>query len=346
MSGISRVLRSATLFGYAELAQSLGLEPDPLLRHEGLSREMLNEPDHPIDLGAACRVLEASALASGVEDFGLRLAASRKLANLGAVGVVMREEATGLAALYTLTRYLQLVNPALITQVEVQDETVLVREDVWADLALPMRQPLEMAVGVMHGILRELLGAKWVARRVCFTHRAPRDSSFHKRYFACPMDFNADFNGVVCRRSELEAVLPGRNAERVRQTHISLDRALAQTQQRLSESVRQLIAVLLPQGRCSAAQVAAMLGVDRRTVHRQLAFEAENFSGLLQNVRLEFAQRQLRDSDRSATDVAGLLGFGSASAFAHWFAQHHGCSVTLWRKQLLSRRAVNPSLNP
>ena len=332
MAGISRLIRSATLYGYAELAQSLGLVPSAMLRQVALSREMLDEPEQLIALHAACQLLEASALASGHEDFGLRLAARRRLAHLGAVSIVVREEPTGMAALQTLTRYLQLVNPSLFTSIEVAQEVVVVREELLCDAAVPIRQSMEMAVGVMYGILRDILGKGWRCRGVYFTHRAPYTKGLHQSFFDCPLAFNAHFNGIVCAKADLLALLPDRDTERAAWGQHSLDRALAQTRSSTADLVKQMVVALLPQGRCHAGVVAQQLGVDRRTVHRHLAREGLGFSQLVHTVRSDLVVRQLRDSDRSVAEIGYLLGFGSSSAFAHWFRKSQGISVNQWKK--------------
>ncbi len=332
MLGISRLVRSATLYGVAELLHDLGHDARPLLRQQGLRLADLQQPDHPIPVDAACQLLEASALATGHSDFGLLLASRRRLANLGSVSVVLREEPTGLQALHSLCRYLQLVNPCLNTQWQEAGEVVVIEEQLLTDTAVPQRQAVEMAVGVMHGILRELLGSPWRAQRICFTHRAATDSSFAKRLFACPIDYNAAFNGIVCARAPLEAQLPGRDAALARFTQRALERSLVQAPQSSSHTVRQLVMALLAQGRCSATQVASTLRMDRRSLSRHLQREGESFGSILQAVRKELVMRQLQDSDRSISDIAHLLGFGSLSAFAHWYRSEYGCSVSQWRQ--------------
>ena len=332
MSGISRLIRSATLHGYNELAQSLGLEPSVMLRQVALSREMLEEPDQLIPLHAACQLLEASAEKSGHEDFGLQLAARRRLAHLGVVSTVVREEPTGMAALQTLTRYLQLVNPSLFTSIEIAKDVVVVREELLSDTAVPIRQSMEMAVGVMHGILRDILGKEWRCRGVYFAHRAPHKKGLHQAIFDCPIAFNAHFNGLVCSTSDLLALLPDRDTGRVAWAQLSLERALAQNRTDTSVLVKQMVMALLPQGRCNADIVAQQLGVDRRTVHRQLVHEGLSFSKLVQTVRNDLVVRQLQGSDRSVAEIGYLLGFGSSSAFAHWFRKTQGKSVQQWKK--------------
>ena len=81
-----------------------------------------------------------------------------------------------------------------------------------------------------------------------------------------------------------------------------------------------------------AEQVAQHLAMDRRTLHRHLQAEGETFSSLMQSVRSEFALRQITDSDHAMAELAELLGFSGASAFAFWFRRRFGCTVSVWRK--------------
>ncbi len=332
MLGISRLVRSATLYGVVELLADLGHDASPLLRRYGLRMSDLLQPDHPIPVDAACQFLETAATHTGHTDFGLRLASRRRLANLGSVSVVLREEPTGLQALHSLCRYLQLVNPCLNTSWQEMGEVVVIEEQLLTDEHVPQRQAVEMAVGVMHGILRELLGASWRAQRICFTHRAPPDNSFAKRLFACPLEYNGTFNGIVCARGPLAVQLPGRDAALARFTQRTLERSLAHTPQSSQQTVRQLVTALLAQGRCTATQVASILAMDRRSLARHLQREGETFSSILRAVRKELVMRQLQDSDRSISDIAHLLGFGSLSAFAHWYRSEYGCSISQWRQ--------------
>ena len=112
-----------------------------------------------------------------------------------------------------------------------------------------------------------------------------------------------------------------------------LDGALSRQAPKTHDTVRQLIVALLPGGRCTTQQVAQHLRVDKRTLHRHLAAEGSRFSEVLQAVRLQLVIRLVRDSDLALFEVAALLGFGSASAFAYWFHRSHGCSVSIWRKK-------------
>ncbi len=325
------VIRSASLSGYVELARSLGLNPQAMMRKTGLSPRCLDDPETPISVIAVRQLLEASAQAAGVDDFGLQLARGRRLSNLGPISVVLREEPTARQALDTLVRYLRLLNASLLTLVEDHADIVIIREEFLIDGAGSIRQSIELAVGVMHRILVELLGPAWKPRRVCFAHRPPRDLASHRALFGIAPEFNSSFNGIVCASKDLTARLPTHDSGMSPYARRFLDQAMSTAHGNTIDSARQLIAALLPGGRCTADQVAQHLGVNRRTLHRHLQAQGETFSSLISSIRSEFAVRQIRDSDRSLGELAELLGFSGPSPFAFWFRQKFGCTVSKWR---------------
>jgi AraC-like DNA-binding protein len=122
-----------------------------------------------------------------------------------------------------------------------------------------------------------------------------------------------------------------------------LDQALLSLDESATHTVQQVVAAMLPGGRCTSDQVAKHLGVDRRTLHRRLSAEGTNFLALLQSVRSELASRQILDSDRSLTELADLLSFSSSSAFAFWFRKHFGMTVSRWKKVSQSTAKAFPS---
>ena len=86
--------------------------------------------------------------------------------------------------------------------------------------------------------------------------------------------------------------------------------------------VRELIVQLLGTGTCTIDRVAQHLGVDRRTIHRRLAHEGQSFSGLVEAVRRELAERYISDPHRSLAEISLLLGFSAPTGFSRWYRQH------------------------
>jgi AraC-like DNA-binding protein len=57
----------------------------------------------------------------------------------------------------------------------------------------------------------------------------------------------------------------------------------------------------------------------------------ETFSSIVDTVRIDLAQRYVKDRGRSLSDVAHLLGFSCSSAFSRWFRGKFGRSPLSWR---------------
>jgi AraC-like DNA-binding protein len=337
---MSLLVRAASLTNYREVARAGGLDPDRMLVDAGLSPSVLSEPDLMIPVERLGRLLQASATLSGNESFGLCMAESRLLSNLGAVGMLIRDQANLRDSLDVLMRYQVLLNGSLSLMVEESAGVVLIREEVKAGSAhQPTRQRIELAIGVMLRLMRQFLGARWQPQRVCFQHPAPRDLSVHHRLFGRCVEFNADFNCIVCAKTDLDVRNPLADPAMARYAQQLLDASAKPQRPTMLEDVRRTILLLLPSGRCTIEQVAEHLGMACRTVQRGLADQGQSFSAMVNDIRMELARRHVLESDRPLTEVAMLLGFSAPSALSRWYHAQFGCSA---KKTRASRALGQP----
>ncbi|KWR81818.1 AraC family transcriptional regulator [Cupriavidus sp. IDO] len=324
---MSLLVRAAALTNYSEVARAAGLDPVRMLFDAGLSPSVLREPDLMIPVERYGRLLQASAIMSGNESFGLCMAESRLLSNLGAVGMLIRDQATLRDSLGMLIRYQSVINGAVSLAVEECGGLVIIRQVVMAGKAhQPTRQRVELALGVMVRLIRQLLKPDWQPQRVCFEHSAPRDLGTHQRFFGPHVEFDCDFNGIICAKADLDARNPWADPAMVRYAQQLIDKSAMSQQATMLEDVRRTILLLLPSGRCSIEQVAEHLGVVCRTVQRRLAEQGQSFSSIVSEIRTELATRHVIESDRPLTEVATLLGFSALSGFSRWYHVQFGCS--------------------
>lgn len=326
-------IRSACLTSFPEIARSVGLDPLRLLDAVGIDRRCLDDPEIKLSAAALGRLLEASARAARIEDFGLRLAETRTLSILGPVGLLVGEEPTVRAALQSLLRYIPLHNESLYLRLEERDGMAIASVEIRARRPVPIRQGTELTVGVFYRILRQLVGPHW-RPLVCFAHDAPRRRDVHRRLFAGRVEFDHDFNGIVCSPRDLDRSIPASNPVLARHARHHLDSLLARPNASIAGKVRELVWLQLSTGRCHAGLVASQLGVDRRTLHRKLAGENLTFLDVLEAVRTEIVTRALPSRERPLSVLADMLGFSSLSAFSRWFHTRFGASPTVWRHQM------------
>ncbi|MFY9960917.1 AraC family transcriptional regulator [Pseudomonas sp.] len=335
------LVRSACLTHYTDIVRALNVEPMRQLRLVGLDPRCLLQSDLRISIEAVARLLDNSAREAGVDDFGLRMAERRTVSNLGPLALLWREP-TLRAALKALQEFICLHNQGLVLQIEEGEGVAVLRLELVTVSHLPVRQSMELAVAVAHRMLKTLLGNHWHPSAVCFRHSAALDASRHQRVFGTAVQFNCLLDGIVCRSSDLDRSLPSADPEMARYVHQYLHSIQEDARAALVEQVYQMIWMLLPTGRCSVEQVAAHLGRDRRTLHRQLTREGETFSSLLDQVRRALATRYLANPHHSLSEIAGVLGFSELSAFSRWFSRLFDCSPSSWRARPFPLAAGKP----
>jgi len=330
---MSALVRAAVLTNFPDLARSFGLDPLRLMSEAGLQPQVLDEPDLRIPIERAVDLLERTAALSGCESFGLRMAETRLLSNLGPMGLMIRDQPTLRDSLAVLLRYYHALNGGVALVIEEQAGVVVFQTDVVTGQPVSVRQGVELAVGVMLRLMRQFLGPDWRPRRVCFTHEAPKDISTHLRLFGSCVEFRHDFNGIVCGRQDLDAANPNADPAMVRYAQQLLDASLREqvSEPGVLDDVRRAALLLLPSGRCAIEQVADQLGLACRTVQRRLSEQGTSFSALVNDLRVELAERHVQGSTRPLTEVAALLGFSAPSGFSRWYAGQFGRSPTVAR---------------
>lgn len=334
------LIRSASLSDFVPVAQALGLEPLRLVREVGLDAACLGNPDIKISIRTLDQLLERAASLSGHDDFGLRLAEKRTLSNLGPVGLMLREEPDLRRFLTSAMRYLYLHNEAISVQTVTEEPVVSVRIQFVVDGGPLGRQSVELATGVLYRSLKAIMGTDWTPWGVCFAHAPPRSFEVHHRLFGQGVSFLQDFDGVMIRSADLDRPAPTADPVMARYARQYLDSLIGDGQGALEGKVRQLVSVLLPAGRCNIDNVAKYLGVDRRTIHRQLLKAGTSFSDLVIAIRKDLVVRYLVQSPRSMTETTGLLGFSGQSGFSRWFREQYGCTAQQWQREQRAAAAI------
>lgn len=339
---MSQLGRSAGLTGFLDLARQVGLDACRLAQSVGLPPEALTDPDLQVSVEAMGRMYELAAEQADVDDFALQVAETRRLSNLGSIGLVIREQPTVRKAIETYARYQWLQNEAYALTLREFDDQGLLRID---GPARRRRQAMELVVATTVRVLKAVLGDGWRPQEVWFAHPAPRRVETHRRVLGVTPLFGQDCDAILVTRADLDTEIPSADPAIIRQIARHLERMTEGRRVLVSDRVRELVIALLPDSGCSVERVAQHLGMDRRTLHRRLAAEGATYSDLLDQTRREMAISLLTGSDRPMQSVADLLGFSSLSAFAHWFRRSFDQSATTYRAAKGGVRAT-PTTEP
>ena len=324
-------LRAATLMRFADLVQRRGVAPGPLLAQVGLNEAMLSHPDNRVPAQAAAELLELAAEVTQDPLLGLHLAAERQLSDIGALSLLVQHQPTLRQAIMAVLQYQHLSTYSVLIRIE--DMGPLAIFHLTMAVRGPARQANELMLAASCRWFTEVLGDAWTPLQVCFTHEAPPHPGLHRALLGCPVQFDADFNGIVCRADDLDRVNPQADASMARYAQQLMDSLPAATSGSLLQEARKSIYMLLPSGRANGDQVAQSLGMSPRTLQRRLQAAGTSYQYLLDEVRRDLAARYTVQSPRALGDISAQLGFRNHSAFSRWFLSQFGVSPQAWRER-------------
>jgi|SRR5438093_3220893 len=334
MSGTVRAEAPGRLL---ELVRALGGSPERVLAAAGVTAADFADPDRPIEVQIALRLIDAAAHEVGDDRFGLH---AGSLMDYGALGVLMYavlNAPTVGTALRNFERYARshFRGPRIRLETDGDEARLELMLDV-AD-SVPRRQHAEASAVVGLRIMRRLIGRDWRPRRVLFGHDSPRDVSEHERIFGAPLRFRQGVHvGLVFDARDLERPVPDADRRLLPIIERHLDELLAKPDPRdawLGE-VRSAIASSICDGRLGIQAVARRLGQSVRTLQRRLGEQGIVFRTLVEDVRRELALRYLADRRTRLTDVAFLVGYSELSAFGRAFHRWTGSTPLAMRRRL------------
>ena len=154
-----RLIRSAVLNNFVEVARSVGLDPYRMITEFHLPAACLTDSEIKISTGKVGRLFQAAAERSGKIDFGLRLADRRTLSNLGALALLVREQPTIRKALEVLVGYMFLHSESLVIRLQEQNGLVVLSLAIEVDRPVPIRQSIELGIGFLHRSFQQLFRA-------------------------------------------------------------------------------------------------------------------------------------------------------------------------------------------
>lgn len=321
---MTSAIRSAALSDYAGVARSLGLDPLGMVLATKLPAASLTERDLMLPTDRVCALLEESARRSGCATFGLALAQHRRLSHLGELGLLLRDLPTVRDVMQATSEFVRFHNESLVYALEQKQDLTHILMENWVAGGKPTRQFSEFVQGSAFRIFLSQFGDARDKLRVCFRHGAPAEMFQYQQFFGHTPVFDHDFNGFICPVSLLDQRNPSADAEfSLYARNLVVARANSAVARRADEVLR-VIMQLLPTGRCDAEHIAECLGVDRRTVHRQLLREGKTVSGLVEEVRTELCARYVLESTMPISDLAPMLGFHSTSALVNWYRRRYG----------------------
>lgn len=319
-----------------KIVEHYGRDPQALFEGCGIDRASIGDPDLRLPCERVEQLWERAARLVDDPDFGLQAARLLHPSHLGALGYAWLASPTLRAALERLCRYLKMLTEA--REIRVSDAGGRVAIETRLEPAargLPERA--DIAMTVLMTMCRWNCGPDLRPLAVRFRHPRPSDASGFDALFGVAVVFGADRNEIVLATGDVDRPLPSGNPHLARINDAYLVDYLERLERGdLTSLVKRAIAERLSGGAVRIVTVAEALNLSVRTLQRRLESSGTSFGDLIDETRREMAERGLRDSGTTLTEIAFRTGFSSQSAFTGAVRRWTGMAPGAYRRRLLA----------
>lgn len=329
------LVRSEVLAGFDDLVQELGADPEPLYRRVGLTAALMDNPDYMVPSASACALLDIAAKELACKDFGLRLGVKRKVFQIGVLWPLIAHCPNVGEALASAMKHLHLHNRGLFWQLEIEGDRALLTRGDRGGSEVPTFQWGVYSTCATFGAMKALCGDDWRPSTVSFLHSPPQDIEAYDRFFGVKVTFNKEFNRIIFPATDLSREISHSNKNLYSQLNKQVQ-ALEDEYERQEDfcsKIKLLIEQRMHTPDCTQTAIATLLTMHPKALQRKLKDHGVTFRELKTEVRLDWAEHYLKDSDLPLTTIAYILGFSELSSFSHGFKSRHQISPAFWREK-------------
>lgn len=321
----------------ARAVREQGHDPAPLLAQFGFDPQRLAEPYARLSIPRYMRLGHAAGQLIADPALGLHMGRASRLAQWGLAGVTAAQAPNLREAARALIRFEPLYASNYRGQSSFEEDA----KGAWLNFysISPYNGFNRFVVdSVLSGWLHQLgrlAGVTLAAEQMHIEFAAPSYAAAYASLSLQPVQFEAGANRVRLGHAQLALRnpehCPGTWHQLLELSDAALER-MTRTRS-LSERIAGLLGPLLGGGRePDLEQVAARLKMPSWTLRRKLAEEGTRFRTVLGDTRRDLAMAYIRDTELAFGEIAYLLGFASAEAFARAFKRWSGMTPGAYRR--------------
>jgi len=325
------LVRASVLLPLFEYLEQRGLRENDEL---ALARSRLGDPLALIPLTVIGGLWETATRTTGLDDLGLRVGAASRPEDIGALGALVRREATLGAALDTAVRHGSLFNSGQRLWATREGDDVWIHHRFSPVLREGRRQASEFALMLWIELIRLGAGAGWRPTQLQLEGMQPRYAKELAALAAESVRFEQSETALAFPRSLLSLPLPALQPD---PTSLPAPAAEPLPDLDFTGSARQAVAALLLIGSPHIEAAARAAGTSVRSLQRHLATAHLSFFALLEEARCDAAQRMLRDPSRKVIQISAELGYTDSANFTRAFRRWTGLSPRAFRRSVVGR---------
>ena len=321
-----------TLLG---VLQAHGVDVRRLRAALRLDGAALDDPNGRIAPEIVHRIWEYGLAKTGDPLLGLAVAQAARPSTFRALGLAAMSSASMQEALALMLRYYRLVSESGVLSAQAHANGDI--EIVYFEQLLRVRlfpQQVEAIIGGILVMARGLTERVLTPAGVAFRHSPQGDRKVYRRFFHCPVEFDAPANLLRLPAAELARRLPHSDPDLHRAHCDLLDRQLATLPQAGSVTAfaKQWLTARIS-GATRVVDLAQAIGMSVRALQRQLQREQHSWTSLVDAARRD-ALKVLLQQGLSLEAAARQMGYHDASSLSRaarrWFGQAPG----QWRESI------------
>lgn len=263
----------------------------------------------------------------------LRAGNAMQCDDYGAFGLAWKSASNLCGSLRRAERYWRVLTSVAMYEVEPVDGGAFVHLHRSGTRRLGLRISNEATIASLFSISREVATEPLHLLGVYFKHHAPVTTKDHEEYFNCPVHFDTDRDALLL--SDQSLLTPNKVGDpgvaRFFDTHLEKELAQFDDGKVIAQSVKIKLSQALSEGVPTLSDIARELTMSSRTLQRRLSEQGHSFQSIVDDTRRELAERLLKSSSHSLSEVAFLTGFSEQSAFNRAFKRWAGQTPRSYR---------------
>ncbi|SOC82919.1 Helix-turn-helix domain-containing protein [Ensifer adhaerens] len=293
-----------------------------LLARHRLSQSLLDDPYAVIPLQRFIAFFEDAAEALDDPFFGAKLGSAFKPADIGPLGMLVSLSPTIRVAFDRISRFVNSLQNSTSSNFVEDGDTFewtyrIADQSIW-----PRRQDAEYSLAASCQLVRSNFSSAWRPDEVHFEHDAPAEPDILRRIFRAPVLFRQSSNRMIMRTEDITRVYRSDNKElaAILERHIADLINETEVGQSLTSKVTALIEHYVGRRPVTVGFLAEELGINARTLQRQLEHEGTSVRSLTEAHRRELAEHLLSSGKKpSIAEVAQTLGYADSAVFGRAF---------------------------
>lgn len=315
---------------YKKLLKNYGLDVREVLRKAGIAEDVFSRKTVTMKEEEYYRFFEVIAMMCNDPSLPVRLACADQIESFSPPIFAAWCSKNGDMCIERLARYKKLIGPMMFSVSE--DEEIKTVELVPGDAGLAIPSFLvQSEFSFLTGIIRR--ATKEEIDPVCAVMKKPPEASCFSDFLRTAVR-KGTADRITFRKRDLHEPFISANDAMWSYFEPELTKRLSEldVDDSVSARVRSALAGLLPGGLFSIEDVAAELGLSKRTLQRKLADENTTFQKQLNSTRETLALHYVNNTEMTANDIAYLLGYAELNSFLRAFTVWTGRSLTDYRK--------------